>query len=220
MAELTLGQIAARGGWGVKAGWRLGRVILGDRVPRKNGKPLPVASLRLREVEKLILHRCGGMADTDDASLIGDVAAHLVPPAKRREWLMKWCPGMSASEIEQALDAASFAPQRLSAVEAGDRLFLSETERDALGIRTMKARVPRRHDQPRPLTETEIIAKAKAERVEKAKARMSKLRAARKAAAPSSEKVTAADEAKRLGVSRATLYRRRAAKRETEGRSQ
>lgn len=185
---------------------RVGEALLGYRAPRRRaGKGPMICRLRIREAIELILHRFRGPVDTDDGDIfVAFVARHVVdiardPLAYVAAFANAWTPAVPILEV-QSIVAAVVAnpPPRLKADEAAWRLRVTAEERAALGLTTIGALGQSSSDR------------AERRRLQKAEYSRQRRRAAGAIPREQYEAKSITARSKAEGVSRSTLYRRRA----------
>lgn len=183
--------------------------------PRRGG--FGFAARRLHEIERIIQLRHGGPVDTDDAESYFALAIHCIVPRELQRsagrpdpvglviagvtaWCARWLPGLGRYEIAMAIEGAMAEPKFFRADTAAKILRLTMKERAAADVRTIGA-------VDADAEERALLRRAR--HAERARERRAEERAA---TSPRGESVAAA--CRRLGISRATFYRRKAAEKE------
>lgn len=193
----------------------VGRAQLGYRKASRGGGGFGFATCRLHEIERVIHLRHGGPCDTDDAEAYFALAVHsLVSQGLQRSagrpdpvgliiagvaaWCARWLLGLPRYEMMEAIDAAIAEPRFFRADTAAKVICLTMAERTAADVRTIGATDVNAEERAR-LRKEKHAADAQARRDA----------AAREFIGPKPE--TVEDACARLGISRATFYRRRKA---------
>lgn len=183
-----------------------GKVVFGYwHSPARPMSLKPMARLRVAEIGRLIQHRHGPRCDTDDRELYADALLQ-VAPLNLCKGLLELALGMRDIEIAAAVaSVGSQASKGLSAGELGNLLCLRYTERLALRIRTIRA------FDVEPVSLEQRREADRRRKMEKARAAGVRPRTLYEAGSVSAQ-------ARKEGVSRSTIYRRRIARsRETGG---
>ncbi|MFG1241929.1 hypothetical protein V5F31_06050 [Xanthobacter sp. V7C-4] len=194
---------------------KLRAAVLGYR-KRRGGDTL--ATIRLREIERIIARRYGPAGcDTDDGAVYAILASHTLIPrlmqvqAGRTDtielvvdrftgWCARHLPMLPASEVRRIAERAIKEPRRFRADSAAKLIHLSMAERTALRVSTIGA--------------TDLDAegrKAVSREAAKLRDRERKAQARRAGGARTQQEVEASSVAARCreqGISRATYYRR------------
>jgi hypothetical protein len=178
------------------------------RQKRKHGVlALPRDHRRFSELEKTYGWRYGTTLPDDDAGREDfEIAAHHLWSRRwDRErhihiWAAKWCPWLSRDDVEAAIDTVAANPRKFSAATLGKLLRLTDAERTALGITTIRAF---------DVSWAEMVAR----RRERDRQYRANRRLAERASRPAPLSQTKPWEAE--GISRATWYRRQKAADET-----
>lgn len=167
--------------------------------------------LRMREIEALIVHRHGptGIPDpagTDDRETCLDYARAIAAALSGHDlhaWARRWCPWALDAEIEMIARSVGWRKYILGAKRCAEMLHVQLAERDALGLKTIRA------CDVSDAAMKVMAANAKRERDREREER--KRRAS--GAVPRSEYEAGSLEATRpwraAGISRRTWYRRR-----------
>jgi hypothetical protein len=178
------------------------------RQKRKRGVlALPRDHRRFSELEKIYRRRYGTALPDDDAGREDfEIAAHHLSFLRWDQerhiqiWAAKWCPWLLGDDVKAAIDRIAANPHKFSAATLGKLLRLTDAERTALGITTIRAI---------DVSWAEMVARRRRrDRQYRAKRRLAK-----RASRPASLNQTKPWEAE--GISRATWYRRRKAAGET-----
>lgn len=180
---------------------RLAGAVLGEVHPAnaKSRKPFGVVAGMARDVEKLVRHR----ADDRWTSWVRPLADLMVPSIGVDAFVghvLVIAPHLAreADEIAETAEAAIADRQYWTATKLGVELGLSRAERKALGITTLRA----------------VGMTATAQREEKRARDAVRQRAKRQGAGRPTRDIwiseSVAEEARRTGVARSTIYRRRA----------
>lgn len=177
----------------------------GGKQGRSKRLPFDMAKQRRIELDELLITRTGSLRlDTDDASFFAPIYAHHCDTAEQAiEALRARFPALGEVGRLSIVTAAFARPRRYRADPLAAMLNVTFEERQRLGLRTIGACDISREDRDR-------IAKASKSECDRAR----KARKRREAGAASRNEYLANSitaEAKRLGVSRMTLYRRRRA---------
>ena len=100
----------------------------------------PLAALRLSELERLYTARWGRQLPDDDAGRDDLLLAfnHISGIDSCIEWAMAWAPWLSRDDATALAEQITAAPQWLKARPMGERLGLTDYERTALKIRTIR----------------------------------------------------------------------------------
>lgn len=190
-----------------------------EKTSQRDGRPgsgfAGFAACRLHEVERVIILRHGGPCGTGEAGMYFALAVHSLVALELRHiegridpvgygiavagiaaWCAKWLPGLPRTEMVEVINAAITEPRRLRADTAAAAIRLTMSERTAAGITTIGA-TDVNADERAMLRKLKQAADAQARRDA----------AAREFIGPHPEAVK--DACARLGISRATLYRRR-----------
>ncbi|SFP98317.1 hypothetical protein SAMN03159463_05311 [Mesorhizobium sp. NFR06] len=122
----------------------LGGVILKEKPVRKRARradwKTSPALIRLREVEKLIKARHGGMVpETDDADVYIRAAAFSRTGQDMRAWCKRWAPWAPAELIARISAAAAKRRHMMSANGVAGMLMVTMTERTRLKLKTIGA---------------------------------------------------------------------------------
>ncbi|PBB77890.1 hypothetical protein CK218_27695 [Mesorhizobium sp. WSM3879] len=124
----------------------LGDVILKEKPAHKTTKPFSIQLLRLREVEKVIKDRHGGMIpdpeDTDDReTCLNYVKAAAFSPSAQDmfNWCRKWAPWVLDAELTDILAQASRHSRMMTADGVAGLLAVTMAERDRLRLKTIGA---------------------------------------------------------------------------------
>jgi hypothetical protein len=157
----------------------------------------PLAALRLSELERLYTARWGRQLPDDDAGRDDLLLAfnHISGIDSCIEWAMAWAPWLSRDDATALAEQITAAPQWLKARPMGERLGLTDYERTALKIRTI-----------RPIDVTDACLAER--RKQKDRDRKALRRQLARAAKPAPASQTKPWEAE--GIDRATWYRRKA----------
>jgi hypothetical protein len=110
----------------------------------ENGKPrprLPLAVVRARDLEALLIHRYRDLTLPDDDAGRADarVMVHHLPVCLVRIWLEAWTPWMDEDEIELLASEVEADRRYWKAAELGQAMRLTAAERAALKITTIQA---------------------------------------------------------------------------------
>jgi IstB-like ATP binding protein len=114
---------------------------------RKTDKATLIALIRLREIERLLQRRHGRalLPDDDDGrdslELVAHHVAHLGGEVENHitAWAARWCPWLPQHEAAALAERVAAHPQKFKAATLGWRLRLTEIERAALAITTIRA---------------------------------------------------------------------------------
>lgn len=181
---------------------RVGQAVVGYKKPRRI-HPIRRASfsqVRRVEIEKLIAFRHGpGGCSTDDASVYVEVAALYIEPNELVRWARAFAPGATPDEVSRAIEWAAREPRRLNADQAARELGVTLTERQLLRFRTIGAKDVSTGERLRAVADEKRAADRERARIKRAAAGVGQRR----------KGDSAEEEAERLGVSRATIMRRR-----------
>jgi hypothetical protein len=170
-----------------------------DARDKRQSKPSFCLSAKtLRELERLYLHRWGRHLPDDDAGRddLHLALAYVAGLEGKIEWAADRAPWLPREDAEALAAEISVAPRWLKARALSERLGLTERERIALGIETI-----------RPIdVNDETLAERTRQKDRERKARNRKLAGAPKPIPLSQSKPWEAE-----GISKATWYRRRKA---------
>lgn len=181
-----------------------GSVIAGYTAKRR--KPhCGIGAVRLADLTKLVKARFQGPVDTDDAVLLAEVAAAHGDAISVRRWMKRWTPNIDPTSV---LDDERVTGRRWTATALGKALGLTFAERHLLGIRTIRA-ADVTPDQAKELLQGIKLDRERARDEKRRRDRGATVRL---------KGDSAAAEAAALGVSRATIMRRRAAKKRGDTR--
>lgn len=173
------------------------------------------SACRLHEVERVIMLRHGGPCGTGEAGMYFAIAVHSLVALELRRiegrvdpvgygivvagiaaWCSEWLPGLPRREMVEVIDAAITEPRRLRADTAAAAIRLTMSERMAAGVTTIGA------------TDANAEERAKLRKLKQAADAQARRDAAeREFIGPRPE--TVENTCTRLGISRATFYRRR-----------
>jgi hypothetical protein len=194
-------EVARRYAW---QAWRFHKSLRVDA--ERTGESTLLALIRMRELERIFSSRYGPTLPDDDAGrddlniaahhiahLGGEVASHIVA------WARLWAPWTATGELEALTADVVSAPRKFTADTLGWRLRLSQHEREALEVTTIRA-FDLNTDQRKAARKHRRRTNEQARR----RARGAKPRPEYQANAISRSKPWQA-----LGISRATWYRRR-----------
>ncbi|RAZ90150.1 hypothetical protein DPM33_15085 [Mesorhizobium hawassense] len=122
----------------------LGKVILKEKPVRKRARRVEwkasPALMRLREVEKLIKARHGGMVpETDDADVYIRAAAFSCTGQDMRAWCKRWAPWAPADLVTRISAAAAKRRHMMSANGVAGLLMVTMAERTRLKLNTIGA---------------------------------------------------------------------------------
>ena len=179
---------------------RIGKCIVGYQLtPARAKRRLGLLDLRVREIERFIVHRFGSLRiETDDAALFAEIIAAHVEPNIASAWITRVCPRLgregSAIVAEAARSRAWWGARAL-----GEAIRLTWDERKLLRIGTIRAA---------DITQAEARHRAKALKRDADRVRAESVRR-KNGVAPRRCGDSAAAEAAALGISRRTLFRRR-----------
>ena len=174
------------------------------RMRAERGPPeTKIPCLRGRELERLFRDRYGRHLPDDDAGRDDFlIAAHTIagrgknPDKRIRAFAAAWAPWMEAGELAAVIATVVPHPRRYTALQAGNRLGLTDEERDRLRITTIRAA---------GVTDQEMADRRRAKDRDRKTAKRAEQRVT-KPEPVSKSKPWLAD-----GISRATWYRRKAA---------
>jgi hypothetical protein len=188
----------------VRYAW-LARQSMGDvreRFPR--GSPQLICRKRLRDLEALYCRRYGAFLPYDDAG-IDDLTiathhiAHFGPGGFPHivDWAAEWMPDMPRAEAEALAKRVVADPRRFKAAPLGWRLGLTDAERTALHITTIRAA---------GVSDAEMIERRKRKQRE---CRDRWRQRQREKRPPKPEPLCRTRPWEKLGMSRSTWYRKR-----------
>lgn len=175
---------------------------------------------RLHEIERLIELRHGGPCDTDDGEIYFTLAVHCLMPRELQRsagrpdpvariiegvtaWCERWLPRLPRLAMTQGIEAALSMPRLFRADTAAKMLRVTQAERRAADIATIGAIDADAEERARLRKERHAARSRERREVARASGTTQ----------PRSEYEAAsvAAECRRLGISRATFYRRRKA---------
>ncbi|OWK18301.1 hypothetical protein AJ88_03715 [Mesorhizobium amorphae CCBAU 01583] len=124
----------------------LGKAILKEKPARKTAKPFSLELARMREVEKVIRDRHGGMIpdpeNTDDRETCLDylrAAAFSLSGQDMATWCRKWAPWAQVAEIADIVGQADRRRRMMTADGVAGLLRVTLEQRTRLGLRTFGA---------------------------------------------------------------------------------
>jgi len=125
--------------------FKIGNAVIAEMPKRSRGKA-PVWVLRLREIEKLIKNRHGGLIpepegcdDEDLCFAYLRAAAGSGSPQDLNAWAARWAPWASDADIAAISQEFAERDYMLSADQVGKLLFVRNVERTVLDLRTVGA---------------------------------------------------------------------------------
>jgi hypothetical protein len=173
-----------------------------DKRPRNTSQRFSLSPLRLSELQRLFVHRWGVQLPDDDAGADDLVLAfHQIAGGgfnvinRCIKWARVWAPWCSHADAAALATEIAAQPRPLKARALGERLGLTDRERTALKIQTIR---------PIDMTDGELVAR----RRQKDRERKAGKRRLERAAKP--PPVSHAKPWESEGISRRTWYRRMA----------
>lgn len=179
---------------------KVGGCIVGYRLtPARAKRRLGLLDLRVREIERFIVHRFGSLRiETDDAALFAELIAAHLDPNWSHGWVRRVCPRLGDAGAEIVAEAAR-SRVWWSAKALGEVIGLTWDERRLLRIRTIRAS---------DITLAEARRRSRELKREADRLRAEQVRR-RAGVAPRVKGDSAAAEAAAAGVDRRTIQRRR-----------
>jgi hypothetical protein len=172
-----------------------------DKRPRDSSQRFSLSPLRLSELQRLFVHRWGVRLPDDDAGADDLVLAfHQIAGGgfnvinRCIKWAIVWAPWCSHADAAALATEIAAQPRPLKARALGERLGLTDRERTALKIQTIR---------PIDMTDGELVERSR----QKERERKAGKRRLERAAKPPHVSHTKPWESE--GISRATWYRRK-----------